>query len=184
LLGAFLAILVVFFGLFAADRAVAFDSPTTLRIPPSHRYDDRAISSVGAQSIDLTGLALDGVDTVDEEFSVRLPSGIVASAIPSLAVVATNTVDDVVLVRGGLNQPENFASGTGVVTHADGTLSDVSVFSGTSVEDAVRNSPIKNGQVGSASAGDVRRAGGTVDPTPTANWPNHCSIWAECVSAQ
>jgi RHS repeat-associated protein len=100
------------------------------------------------------------------------------------APAATKFIDDdVVLVRGGLNQPENFAGGTGVVTHADGTLSDVSVFSGTSVEDAVRNSPIKNGQVGSATAGDVRRAGGTVDPTPTANWPNHCSISGLSASA-
>ncbi|HAP74486.1 MAG TPA: hypothetical protein DCR14_00195 [Acidimicrobiaceae bacterium] len=82
-----------------------------------------------------------------------------------------------VLVRGGLNGPEKFTGGTGVVQHADGTLSDVSVFSGSTVEDAVRNSPIKNGQVGSATAGEVRAAGGTVTSTPSGPWANHCSIF-------
>lgn len=34
----------------------------------------------------------------------------------------------------------------------------------------------RDGQVGSATGGDIRAAGGIVKPTPTASWPNHCSV--------
>ncbi len=80
--------------------------------------------------------------------------------------------DDVILVRGGTNDPDRFAGGSGVVTGPNGLLSGVSVFRGRTVGDAVRAGGIRNGQVGVATVGDIRAAGGKVVP----DGPSHCSV--------
>ncbi len=82
--------------------------------------------------------------------------------------------DDLILVRGGENLPANFSGGTGVVTHADGTLSRVSVSSGRTLDQAAAG--FRNNQIGASTVGDVRAAGGTVTPNPTRGNPGHCVI--------
>jgi hypothetical protein len=91
-------------------------------------------------------------------------------------VVAANTGgrlgDEVVLVRGGTNTAERFASGSGVTSDAAGNLSGVSVNSGRTIEEAAQG--IRNNQVGVSTVGDVRRAGGTVIRDPLPDNPSHC----------
>jgi RHS repeat-associated protein len=91
---------------------------------------------------------------------------------------AANSVDDVpdalVLARGGTNTPERFSVGSGVTTDANGTLSGVSVNSGTTIEDAARGIP--HTQIGVTTAGDVRRAGGSVTRDPLPDNPGHCLV--------
>ncbi|HML50007.1 MAG TPA: hypothetical protein PKD84_01170 [Propionicimonas sp.] len=87
---------------------------------------------------------------------------------------AAEVPDALVLARGGTNTAERFASGSGVVGNADGTLSGVSVNSGRTVEEAAQGIPHK--QIGVTTAGDVRRAGGTVTPDPLPDNPGHCLL--------
>ena len=91
---------------------------------------------------------------------------------------ATNTAgglgDDVVLVRGGTNTPDRFASGSGVTSNASGNLQGGSVNSGSSVEAAAQGIP--NKQIGVSTAGQVRDAGETVVRVPTPGNPGYCLI--------
>jgi len=82
--------------------------------------------------------------------------------------------DDVVLARGGLNTPDRFTHGSGVVADDAGNLFGVSVNSGVSVADAA--SGIKHSRVGFTTVGDIRKAGGDVLRSPTAQNPGHCLV--------
>ena len=53
--------------------------------------------------------------------------------------------DDAIVVRGGLNRPENFSNGTGVMEQPDGTLSNVSVQSANGRTVQELSQPIRNG---------------------------------------
>lgn len=94
--------------------------------------------------------------------------GIVLSA-PALA-------DEALVVRGGLNQAENFVNGTGVTVDAAGNLQGVSVNSANGASVKELSQGIKNGEVGVSTVRDVRAAGGDVKPSPTVNNPNHCTM--------
>ncbi len=84
--------------------------------------------------------------------------------------------DEAFVVRGGVNEPDNFAKGSGVATDAAGMLSQVSVqcAPGKTVRDLSRR--LLNGQVGWTTLGQVREAGGEVDPDPTPGNPDHCLL--------
>jgi RHS repeat-associated protein len=102
----------------------------------------------------------------------------VVSGIARLAVdAATDGLADSALVcRGGTCTAERFAQGKGVTTDAAGNLDGVSVNSanGKSLEELTTSIP--NKQVGRTTVGDVRKAGGDVVPSPTANNPDHCTM--------
>jgi hypothetical protein len=80
--------------------------------------------------------------------------------------------DDAKVVRGGKNRPEDIRRGTG--THSDG-VTGVFVESapGKTVKELSENIP--HGQVGVATVGEVRVAGGDVIPTPGRS-PNHATM--------
>ncbi len=84
--------------------------------------------------------------------------------------------NDAVVVRGGLNTPENFTSGRGVTTDANGNLQGVSVNSAPGKSVTELSQGIKNSKVGVTSVGAVRNAGGDVTPSPTPNNPDHCTM--------
>lgn len=92
--------------------------------------------------------------------------------------------DDALVVRGGLNLPENFAKGSGVSLGADGKLQGVSVNSapGKSVQELTAAIPqsgypgIPNNQVGVTTAGAIRERGGEVVPSPTRTNPHHATL--------
>lgn len=94
--------------------------------------------------------------------------------------------DDAVVIRGGLNLPENFAQGSGVMVEADGKLHGVSVNSapGRSVEELTASNPatgypgILNNQVGVTMVGAIRACGGDVVPSPTRTNPHHATLSA------
>ena len=92
--------------------------------------------------------------------------------------------DDALVVRGGLNLPENFVRGTGGTIATDGSLQDVSVnaASGLSVPELTAPNPqtgypgILNNQVGVTTVAAIRAAGGEVVPSPTRANPNHATL--------
>lgn len=92
--------------------------------------------------------------------------------------------DDALVVRGGLNLPENFERGTGVTLDNDGKLEGVSVSSsaGSSVPELTAPSKatgylgIKNNRVGVTTVGKVRSVGGDVVPSPTKKNPHHATL--------
>jgi hypothetical protein len=92
--------------------------------------------------------------------------------------------DDGVVVRGGLNLPENFRRGSGVTVAADGSLQGVSVNAapGLSVPELTAPNPqtgypgILNNQVGVTTVGAIRAAGGDVEPSPTRTNVNHATL--------
>ncbi len=94
------------------------------------------------------------------------PKGEVGEALPNEALV----------VRGGLNKPENFVNGSGVTIDSNGNLQGVSVNSapGKSVTELSQGVP--NNKVGVTTVGDVRSAGGEVTPSGTEGNPNHCTM--------
>jgi RHS repeat-associated protein len=109
----------------------------------------------------------------------QLGPAIVVGAVITGAVegVAPESLpNDAVVVRGGLNTPENFTNGRGVTTDASGNLQGVSVNSAPGKSTAELSQGIKNSQVGVTTAGEVRNAGGEVKPSPTLNNPNHCTM--------
>lgn len=69
--------------------------------------------------------------------------------------------DDAIVVRGGRNQPDNFATGSGV------SLADL-----TAPNRATGYPGIPHRRVGVTTAGAIRAAGGEVVPSPT--WANPC----------
>jgi len=99
-----------------------------------------------------------------------------ASAVWSVlaANAAADVSDALVLARGGSNTAERFASGSGVVREADGTLSGVSVNSGRTIEEAAQGIP--HSRIGTTTVGDVRQAGGTVALNPLEGNPGHCLL--------
>ena len=84
--------------------------------------------------------------------------------------------DDALVVRGGLNEPDSFSKGTGVTTDADGLLSEVSVQCAPGKTEKELARPLLNGQIGVTTLGQLRAAGGEVDPAPTPSNPNHCLL--------
>lgn len=84
--------------------------------------------------------------------------------------------DNAFVVRGGLNLPEQFENGSGVVIDEQGKLQRISVNSAPekSVEELSQNIP--NGRIGVTTVGDVRAAGGDVVPARTARNPDHCRL--------
>jgi RHS repeat-associated protein len=84
--------------------------------------------------------------------------------------------NDALVVRGGTNLPENFSGGTGVTLDSAGKLQNVSVNSANGASVAELSVGIKNGQVGVTTAGQIREAGGTVEPSASGPNPNHCTM--------
>jgi hypothetical protein len=92
--------------------------------------------------------------------------------------------DDALVVRGGKNLPENFEQGSGVSIDKNGKLDGVSVNSaaGASLSEltapnaANRYPGIIHSQVGVATVGKVRAAGGDVVPSGTKKNPNHATL--------
>lgn len=84
--------------------------------------------------------------------------------------------NEAVVVRGGLNKAENFANGSGVTINASGNLQGVSVNSAAGKSVTELSQGIMNNKVGVTTVGQVRAAGGNVNPDPTPNNPNHCTM--------
>jgi hypothetical protein len=91
---------------------------------------------------------------------------------------------DALVVRGGLNMPENFAQGSGVSIGSDGALQDVSVNAGAGQSVEALTAPnaqtgypgILNNQVGTTTVGAIRARGGDVVPSPTPTNPHHATL--------
>lgn len=77
--------------------------------------------------------------------------------------------DDALVVRGGLNRPENFVS----KSHAGAFGVSVEAAGGATVAELA--APLPHGQVGVTTVGAVRAAGGDVVPTPGRS-PNHATL--------
>jgi len=92
--------------------------------------------------------------------------------------------DEAIVVRGGANTPESFARGTGVALDEQGRLQGVSVNAtgGVSLDELTAPDPstgypgIPHTQVGVATVGAVRAAGGDVIPTPGRRNPRHATL--------
>ena len=147
----------------------------TLSIAAACTYDGSSIARVGVQEC---GAAKASPAQVSDARQASVSPPVGDKATSTAVVNATNTAgglgDDVVLVRGGTNTPDRFASGSGVTSNASGNLQGVSVNSGSSVEAAAQGIP--NKQIGVSTAGQVRDAGGTVVRAPTPGNPGHCLI--------
>jgi hypothetical protein len=78
----------------------------------------------------------------------------------------------------------SLANGNGVTVGEDGMAYNVSVNSkaGESLEGLSKGIP--NKQIGVTTAGEIRAAGGTIDPAPTRNNPDHCLIASLAVVLQ
>jgi len=83
----------------------------------------------------------------------------------------TGFTDDALVVRGGLNSPDDIIRGTG--SHPSG-VTGVSVNCGN-CSVAELSQGIKNGKIGVTNVGEVRKAGGDVIKTSGAN-PNHATM--------
>jgi len=84
--------------------------------------------------------------------------------------------DSALVCRGGTCTAERFANGSGVTVDAAGNLQGVSVNSAPGASLDELTSTIPNGQVGVTTVGDIRAAGGSVTPSPTAGNPFHCTL--------
>jgi hypothetical protein len=84
--------------------------------------------------------------------------------------------DEALVVRGGLNAPEQFTTGSGVTTDNAGRLSGVSVHSAADVGVEELAQYVPNNQIGVSTVGAVRAAGGDVIREPTRNLPYHCEM--------
>jgi hypothetical protein len=92
--------------------------------------------------------------------------------------------DDALVVRGGLNLPENFADGSGVTVDSSGKVQGVSVNAapGLSVKELTGPDPqtgypgIPHNQIGVTTVGKVRALGGEVVPSPRRKNPNHATL--------
>lgn len=84
--------------------------------------------------------------------------------------------DEALVVRGGVNTPEQFRIGSGVTIDRLGRLNGVSTHSadGVAVEELARYVP--NNQIGVSTVGVVRAAGGDIVPKPSRNLPYHCEM--------
>jgi hypothetical protein len=92
--------------------------------------------------------------------------------------------DDALVVRGGMNLPENFIEGAGVEIGEDGLLSNVSVnsFGGAGLDTLIATdrkmniAGILHGQIGITTAGKIREAGGDVIPSEARKNPYHATL--------
>jgi len=92
--------------------------------------------------------------------------------------------DEALVVRGGLNLPENSIQGSGITVEDDGKLHNVSVncAPGLGVEELTAANPetgypgIPNNQVGVTSVGEIRACGGEVIPSPRKSNPYHATL--------
>ncbi len=84
--------------------------------------------------------------------------------------------DDALVVRGGLNPVELLEKGSGVTVGSDGRLHGVSVNSAAGKTVAELAAGLQYKKVCVTTAGDIRVAGGTVEPKPTPYNPDHCEI--------
>lgn len=92
--------------------------------------------------------------------------------------------DEALVVRGGQNLPENFASGSGV-SEIEGKIYDVSVNSAAEISLAELTAPnrqtgypgIPHNRVGVTTAGKVRALGGNVTAKPSRNNPYHATLY-------
>ena len=84
--------------------------------------------------------------------------------------------DNALVVRGGGCEPDNFTQGSGVFSDAAGLLSQISVqcAPGKTALDLSRR--MLNGKIGVTTVGEVRSAGGEVDPNPKPGNPDHCLL--------
>ena len=82
-------------------------------------------------------------------------------------------MDEALVVRGGLNLPEQFATGAGVIVDEQGKLHHVSVncADGKTVEELAVG--ILHGQIGTATLREIRAAGADVLPDASPNNPYH-----------
>ena len=83
----------------------------------------------------------------------------------------TRLPDDAVVVRGGLNRPEDFVGKS--EWHAG--VYGVSVEAAAGLTVAQLAAPLPHGRIGVTTAGAVRAAGGDVVPTP-GRTPNHATL--------
>ena len=92
--------------------------------------------------------------------------------------------DDALVVRGGLNLPENFKRGSGVTVDQQGKLHGVSVNSAPDATIEALTAPnamtgypgIKNNEIGVTTVGKVRAGGGDVVSSPTKKNPHHATM--------
>jgi hypothetical protein len=92
--------------------------------------------------------------------------------------------DDAVVVRGGMNLPQNFVAGSAVTFDAGGKVQGVSVNAAASVSVKELTAPdpktgypgIPHKQVGVTSVGKVRALGGDVVPSPKKKNPSHATL--------
>lgn len=92
--------------------------------------------------------------------------------------------DHATVVRGGLNQPKDFAAGSGVTRDSQGKLEGVSVNCrpDMTLDDLTAPIPqtgypgIPNGKVGMTTVGKIRELGGDVLSTPTRKNANHATL--------
>jgi len=82
--------------------------------------------------------------------------------------------DDALVCRGGTCSAERFRQGSGVTLDAAGRLVGVSVNCAAATAIDVLSAPIPNRQIGVATVGTIRRAGGGVTPAPPRNNRFHC----------
>jgi hypothetical protein len=92
--------------------------------------------------------------------------------------------DEALVVRGGQNLPESFARASGARVDDGGQVHGVSVNAAAdvSLEELTAPNPqtgypgIPHNQVGVATVGAVRAAGGDVVPSPTRSNPYHATL--------
>jgi hypothetical protein len=153
------------------------EKPNSIHAPPANAVGAAihdAVNNVGTG----IGEAVAGAASGNTQLENQGVNTVMATVVPLLITdgAPESLPDDAVVVRGGMNLPENFTSGKGVTTDASGNLQGVSVNSAAGKTATELSEGIKNGQVGTTTVGDVRNAGGQVTPSPTANNPNHCTM--------
>jgi hypothetical protein len=99
-----------------------------------------------------------------------------AQFVSGACVAAEEIPDAALVVRGGTNTAERFANASGVRADEFGKVYDVSVNSapGRSIEELSQGIP--NKQIGVTTVGEIRQAGGYIEPKPLENNPFHCYI--------
>jgi RHS repeat-associated protein len=84
--------------------------------------------------------------------------------------------DEDIVVRGGLNAPKSFESGSGVTTDANGNLEGISVNCQSGADIIKLTETIPHGKVGVTTAGDIRKAGGSIVPSPNERNLTHATM--------
>jgi hypothetical protein len=99
---------------------------------------------------------------------------------PGLSTITktADLADDALVCRGGQCSAGLFETGSGVTLDEAGRMQGVSVTSGNGATLEQLTARFKNKQVGVTTAGDIRRAGGTVTPDqiPNPKNPFHCTM--------